>query len=478
MRKPQNLLFLMSDEHLREAAGCYGNSFIKTPHLDKLAARSTRFSNAYTPSPICVPARAALATGRYVHQNRFWTNAQPYDGSIPSWGHRLREAGYHTVAVGKLHYRSQEDDNGFCEEHCPLHVRDGVGWVRGLVRNPPAPWGQAGAFAMEIGPGECDYTHFDRSVRDRACAWLQDEARSHATTGWALFVSFASPHYPLIVPEEFYTLYPLDRVTPPRLAGEHELSTHPVVAGVRDFFDYDKYFDAHTQKVARASYYGLCSFLDDNVGAVLTTLEAVGALDNTTVLYTSDHGECIGNHGVWTKCVMYEEATAVPLLLSAPCVAQGATHAAPVSLVDCYPTILESLDVSPHPEDATLPGRSLLRIANGEVPERTVLSEYHGGSITGMFMVRKEHWKYMYYPGFRPELYNLRDDPYEGKDLAQEETHRTVLEACHHAMREVLDPDAANEQAFADQAAKIEALGGREAILAREDYDFSPVPAS
>jgi choline-sulfatase len=477
MSPPQNLLFLMSDEHLREAAGCYGSTFVQTPNLDKLAARGTRFTNAYTPSPICVPARAALATGRYVHQTRFWSNAQPYDGSIASWGHRLRDAGYHTVSVGKLHYRGTEDDNGFCEEHCPLHVRDGVGWVRGLLRNPPTRWGQAGNFAMEIGPGECEYTRFDRGVRDSACAWLRSDARLHATNGWALVVSFASPHYPLIVPAEYYSLYPLDRIEPPRLAAEDELPTHPVVAGVRAFYDYDTYFDTHTRKVARASYFGLCSFLDDNIGQVLKSLEDIGALENTTVVYTSDHGECIGNHGIWTKCVMYEESAAVPLLLSGRGVPQGEANPTPASLVDCYPTILDCLEVSPHPEDTELPGCSLRSVANGNAPDRTILSEYHdGGSITGMFMARKDHWKYVYYPGYDPELFNLRDDPREARDLAHDERHASVLSECERALRRVVDPDAANERAFADQAAKIEALGGRDAILALEDYDHTPVP--
>ncbi len=183
MSRP-NILFLMSDEHAREALGCYGHEFVQTPNLDRLAGRGTRFTQAYTPSPVCVPARAALATGRYVHQNRCWSNAEAYDGSIPSWGHRLRGAGYRTLSFGKLHFRSSADDNGFDREILPLHIRDEKGWVRGLLRRHPAPFDCSG-FGRDIGPGECDYTHYDRSVCAAACDWLGQESQRVSDSPWA-----------------------------------------------------------------------------------------------------------------------------------------------------------------------------------------------------------------------------------------------------------------------------------------------------
>ena len=124
---PANLLFILSDEHSRRVLGCYGHPMIRTPNLDRLAASGVRFTDAYTNSPICVPARAALATGRYVHQIRFWDNAIAYDGSVPSWHHRVLDAGHEVVSIGKLHFRSADDDNGFTDEVMPLHVVDGIG---------------------------------------------------------------------------------------------------------------------------------------------------------------------------------------------------------------------------------------------------------------------------------------------------------------------------------------------------------------
>ena len=474
MAKRPNLLFLMSDEHLREAAGCYGSSVVQTPSLDKLAARATRFTNAYTPSPICVPARAALATGRYVHRSRFWSNAQPYDGSVTSWGHRLRGAGWRVVSVGKLHFRSADDDNGFNEEILPLHVRDGQGWVRGRLRNDAQQWDKAADFAEQIGPGECDYTHYDREVCEAACNWLDRQAPAHGAQPWALFVSFVSPHYPLIVPRKYYDLYPLDSIAPARST----LPGHPVVRRLREFFNYDDYFDDHSRKVARASYFGLCSFVDEHIGRVLAALEATGSLDDTMIVYTSDHGELLGNHGLWTKCVMYEESAAIPLLLSGPGVPAGAGIDTPVSLIDCYPTILENAGLALRAEEADLPGRSLVRIANGETPRRTILSEYHdGGSVTGMFMIRNGRWKYVCYPGYAPELYDLLNDPHEVNDLGCSDAHREIAATCEDALLCVVDPESANDLAFDDQAVRIEQLGGRDAIVAMLDYDHSPVPS-
>lgn len=210
--RPKNLLFILSDEHRRDIAGCYGNDIVRTPTLDRLAKRGTRFTNAYTPCPICVPARACLATGRQAFQMGVWDNAHPYHGEIPSWGHRLKAAGHRVDSIGKLHFRSADDDNGFTEEILPLHVVDGVGDLLGLIRDPPAARGNMPALAREAGPGESSYTAYDRRIADAACDWLAARAQEKEGKPWCLFVSFVLPHFPLIAPEEFFALYPLEKM--------------------------------------------------------------------------------------------------------------------------------------------------------------------------------------------------------------------------------------------------------------------------
>jgi hypothetical protein len=179
--RPTNLLFILSDEHQRDIAGCYGNGIVRTPNIDKLAQGGARFTNAYTPCPICVPARSALATGRWVHQTRSWDNAHPYHGEVPSWHHRLGKAGHRVASIGKLHFRDEADDNGFTEEILPLHVLNGIGDLLGLIREPtPAPRGNMPTLARDAGPGESSYNAYDRAIADAACRWLEERGREAA----------------------------------------------------------------------------------------------------------------------------------------------------------------------------------------------------------------------------------------------------------------------------------------------------------
>src|SRR5438132_2751895 len=188
--KPANLLFILSDEHSRRVLGCYGHTMIRTPNLDRLAARGVRFSDAYCNSPICVPSRAALATGRPVHQIRFWDNGIPYDGSVPSWHHRLRDAGHEVTAIGKLHFRSADDDNGFTEEIMPLHVVDGIGDPLGWLREPLPVRKATLRLAQEAGPGNSSYQDHDDRITAAAVDWLKARSGKAISSGmtWASFV--------------------------------------------------------------------------------------------------------------------------------------------------------------------------------------------------------------------------------------------------------------------------------------------------
>ena len=475
--QPDNLLFILSDEHQRDCAGCYGDPVAITPNLDRLAARGVRFTSAYTPCPICVPARAALATGRWVHATRAWDNAAPYHGELPSWHHRLRAGGHRVVSIGKLHFRATTDDNGFNEEILPLHVLDGQGDLLGILREPPARRPSTPALAASAGPGSSPYNDYDLAIAAAARRWIETEGGRHDRP-WALFVSFVRPHFPLTPPPEFFQLYPPERMPMPRLYGEAARPLHPVVAALRAVMDYDDHFaDTAAVRRAIAAYYGLVSFLDDNVGTVLAALEAAGLAATTRVIYTSDHGDNLGCRGLWGKSVLYEESVAVPLIVAGPGVPAGTTVATPASLVDCHRSILEAVGCPLTAADDALPSRSLWAIAAGQRPERTVLSEYHAaGSITGSFMIRHGRWKYIHHVGFRPELYDLAADPGETTDLAERSDLTPVLAECEARLRALCDPTAVNAEAFADQRRRIAELGGRDAVLARGDFSYTPAP--
>jgi choline-sulfatase len=475
--KPRNLLFILSDEHQRDIAGCYGSRIARTPNLDRLAARGVRFTNAYTTCPICVPARTSLATGRYVFQTRSWDNAHPYHGEIASWGHRLMERGHRVTSIGKLHYRDNRDPNGFDEEILPLHVLDGVGDLLGLIRTPPAPRGNMPALARESGPGESSYTDYDRAITGAAVDWIRRRAKDHRAKPWVLFVSFVRPHFPLIAPPEFYALYRPEEMPWPRLYDRLERPAHPAIQALRACMNYDDFFDESRVRVAIASYYALVSFLDDNIGRVLAALQAEGLGADTRVIYTSDHGDNLGNRGLWGKSVMYEESAAIPMIMAGPDVAEGRAVDAPVSLVDLYRTILDGAGCPVPEQDEGLPSQSLWRIADGLRPARTILSEYHAAaSVTGTFMIRHGRWKYVHYTGMRPELFDLEADPGEMRDLAADPASRAVLAECESRLRAICDPDAVSRQAFADQSARIAAFGGPERILQRGDFGYTPAP--
>ena len=479
--KPANLLLILSDEHSRRVLGCYGHEMIRTPNLDRLAASGVRFTDAYCNSPICVPSRAALATGRYVHDIRFWDNGIPYDGSIPSWHHRLRDAGHEVTSIGKLHFRSADDDNGFTEEVMPLHVVDGIGDPLGWLRDPLPVRKAALRLANDAGRGDSTYQQYDDKITAAAVDWLKQHAGSANRNDkpWVLFVSLVCPHFPLIARPEWYDLYPEDRVPRPALyeAADRE-PDHPYIAAIRECQVYDKAFDETKLRRALAAYFGLVSFVDHNVGRLLDALAATGLADTTRVLYSADHGDNLGTRRLWGKSTMYEESAGVPMLFAGPGVPEGFICHEPVSLVDVFPTAVDCVGLPPHPDDRDLPGAPLLDVVRGTV-RRTVLCEYHAtGAATGAFLIRKGPFKYVYYVGMPPQLFDLDADPQETRDLAREPGYRGLVADCEKELRRVVDPEAADRQARADQAARIAAMGGREAILARGSFGYSPAPGT
>ena len=473
-----NILVIMSDEHSRGIAGCYGDPLVRTPSLDRLAEDGTLFESAYTNCPICVPSRASFATGRYVHRIGYWDNAFPYTGTPPSWGHRLQEAGHRCDSIGKLHYRGSTDPNGFDNELLPMHVLDGKGDIQGMLRQPPPRRPSTAQLAGDAGAGQSTYLAYDRGIRDAACAWLEQEGKKPSGRPWCLFVSFVCPHFPLIAPPEFFAMYPQDKVPLPRLRDPADFPDHPVLRALRQVQDYEDHFrDEDHVRIAVAAYYGMVSFLDDNIGRVLASLEASGLAQRTTVLYTSDHGDNLGNRTFWGKSNMYEEAAGIPLILKGPDVPRGKRVATPVSLVDAHPTILDVIGLPPHAGDADLPGRSLRALCSGADPERTVFSEYHAvASITGIFMLRFGRWKYVHYEGYRPQLFDLAIDPGETRDLAQVPGHETILAEGLQRLRAICDPAEVSARAFADQTRRIEELGGEARLRALGSYPYTPAP--
>ena len=470
-----NVLIIMSDEHTRSVMGAYGNAQAITPNLDRLAARGARFEKAYTPSPICIPARCSFATGTQVFEHRCWSSAEPYYGQQQSWMHRLREQGNEVVSIGKLHYRSAGDDVGFSESIKPMYLaNNGMGWPQGLQRKPMCDFPEAAELAAELGPGESSYTQYDREVTREAVNWLGKQSSSQCEKPWVLFVSFVSPHFPLTAPTAFYDLYRDVELPKAYDVDPVKQLKHPVIDEMREFWNYNDYFDDQKQLEGLRNYYGLCSFLDDNVRQVLEALEASGESDNTQIIYTSDHGDMIGNHGIWCKSYMYEDSVGIPLTLTGPGIVPS-VNTTPVSLVDIAATVESFVSDEYRLAGQGWAGRPLQKFVESPDPDRVVISEYHdGGSPTGFFMLRKGEWKLVYFAeGHPPLLFNMKDDPRELNNLANEcsDVCQQLIESLHT----VLDPEAVNQQAFADQAKMIEKLGGIEKIRQMRSFNHTPL---
>jgi choline-sulfatase len=478
--QPANLLFILSDQHSRNVLGCYGNPHVHTPNLDALAARGTRFESAYTNGPICVPARASLATGRYVHDTGCWDNAAPYDGTPRAWGHELMAAGHHVTCIGKLHYKDADSDTGFDEQLLPLHVVNGTGMLFHVLRDPVPTRPKTRELLVGAGAGDSSYTQYDTQITERAVKWIEDSAAQAQDKPWALMVSLVAPHPPYVAPQQFHARYAEAPLPAPRNASLDTRPDHPALTGLRDFCGLQTPLtSAEDLEVARA-YYGLVSFLDDNTGQLIRALERSDLADNTRIVYASDHGESLGNQGLYGKSSFYEESVGVPMIMAGPDIKKGYTARTPVSLLDLYPTFLHAMDLSPNTDgEATpLPGHSLFDLARNEQLQRAVLSEQHSAGMPHAgFMLRHGRWKYVYYAGgLQAQLFDLHNDPDEQIDLAGQPAHADILQKLDVRLRTIVDPDEMDRRAKADQKRRLDLAGGAAAVLGGGSLGYTPAP--
>lgn len=473
-----NVLVLLSDEQDGRAMSCAGHRFVATPNLDALAAGGTRFANAFTPSPICVPARAALATGRWAHQTGCWDNALAYGGTPRGWAHALRDAGCRVESIGKLHYRDSSSDTGFGAQHEAVHVTGGIGQVWGSVRDSlPATKRRAGLFDV-LGAGTSDYNRFDQRVAERAARWLHERAEAPSDAPWALFVGFVAPHFPLVVPQAYLDRIDIDALPPPHQHPSRGYQRHPWVQAHVNLNDHDAEIGSDARRrLALASYLALVAFVDEQIGHVLRALEDSGQADNTLVIVSSDHGDNQGQRGLWNKCTLYRESVQVPMILRGPGVPTGHVCDTNVNLVDVAPSVIQAVGLTPAP---TLAGRALQAMAaEPDDPHRAGFSEYHAiGSPSAGFMLRQDGWAYHHYVGYAPELFDLRADPDQLDDLAARPSAQATLRDFEARLRARIDPEALDRQAKADQAALIARFGGRERALGVGTPGATPVPTS
>ncbi len=436
MARP-NILFLLSDEHNSEVAGFAGDTVVRTPVLDSLAEKGTVFTNTWCQSPVCTPSRASLLTGKYISNLSCWNNHWPIFPEHETMAHQFRKAGYETCLVGKMHFGGKDQYQGFTRRPYG-DLRHGLGHQMDPIDMFPVMGGVAHA-----GPSEIPESMQQENVVSlEAAAFVEEHISSSPDIPWFLCASYAKPHSPLVVPSRYLKRYQ-GKIPPVCLEDEDEAVRHSypqrqLSSGLREL--------TPEQTVrGREAYWGGVEFLDDAIGLLLWRLEKAGALDNTIIVYTTDHGDMIGNHGLWWKANYYEQSLRVPFLMCGPGIPEENRIDSLVSLIDLYPTLclLAGIDI---PEG--LDGEDLTGVMTGKIKEvrSYAVSEYHGYAILTqkpseatnsncMRVIRNNRYKYVSIPGQQDILFDRQEDPREFKNLIDEASLQETVQE----MRERLE---------------------------------------
>ncbi|MFB3825182.1 MAG: sulfatase-like hydrolase/transferase [Bryobacteraceae bacterium] len=438
-RRQPNIVFICSDQHSGRVLAAAGHPLIRTPNLDRLARMGVVFRNTYSGNPVCVPGRASMMSGRYASDVNSFCNSTVM-GKVPSWGNYLRDSGYNCWASGKLDL-TKGADYGFTEVRTS-HGHSGSPDITSLFRSPVAY--RVNERGNVNGRWEDREIDSDGELARRGIEFIRSQKGS--AKPWAAYMGMHMPHPKFVAQKKYLEVYPPDKMPLPEIPEGYLERRHTMFQILANFKGLQVPIAHDRVRRARAAYFGMISELDGYVGWVLDEIEKAGQMDNTLFIYTSDHGEMLGEHGLWLKNVLLENAARVPLIMAGPGLPKGRIVDTPVSHVDMVATILDIAGAAPR--NANLRGRSL---ANGAAAHPGfAFSESHSeGNCTGSFMIRKGDWKYIYFTGDDPLLFNLKDDPGEFHNLAGKA--QDVRKELHGILTSQLDPDAVTERAFAEQ---------------------------
>ena len=447
-RRP-NIVFLCSDQHSGTVIGANGHPVVRTPNMDRLALMGVNFRNAYCGSPVCAPGRASLMTGMYASDVGSYCNGTPFDGRVPSWGNRLKQSGYACRAMGKLDLTTGKDF-GF-EEVDTAHGHSQNPDITSLFRAPVCFRPEERASVDGVFK---DRASHDEELVEGALDFLRKDGGG-LSKPWALYVGVHIPHPKWVAREKYKAIYPPAKMPLPVIPPGYLEQRHKAFQVLANFKNISTPIPEVRIRRARAAYFGLVSELDEYIGRLLDQLEKSRQLDNTLFVYTADHGEMLGEHGLWLKNALLENAARVPMMLAGAGLPRGVTMDTPVSHADLVATML---DLAGAPRPGELRGHSLRALAHGSPGNHPgfAFSESHSeGNYTGSFLIRKGDWKYIYFTGDDSLLFNLKDDPGELRNLAAAPEHAAKKRELHAHLTSLLDPDSVTDMAFAEQERRL-----------------------
>ena len=443
-----NVVLLMVDEHNPFYSEPYGHPFVKTPNLSRLARMGTVFTNAYCPSPLCLPARSAFLSGRRVFDLQTYGNCNVFSTDVPSYGKVLGDQGVHTVHIGKTDVYEHSSKLGFSEMLLPGD-RKPPGDIY-VSRNPfdvlPDSEGRSGGFGVRPDP-----FRGDNAVVERALKWLTETAPG-LQKPWTLAVNILKPHFPQYVTEELWRQYE-QHADLPKFGADVETARHPYALDLKKFFGSDAFGPEQTRNLRRG-YYGCVTGTDAQLGRILDALESSGRLKDTVVLYTSDHGEMLGKFGMWWKRSLYEDSVRIPMIAAGPGFAAGSKITTPVDTHDLQAAMFQAVGAK-RPADWC--GRPLQSIPANDAA-RVVFSEFQGsGTRASAFLIRQGKWKLLYNCAAPHQLFDLEADPDELRNLAP--ARPKVVDHLKKELHRICDPEKENGRAEEYAHRQLRALG-------------------
>ena len=425
----QNIVIVMADQLTALALGCYGNATVHSPHTDRLAAEGVIFDAAYSSSPLCTPARYAFMTGQNISACGGYDNASYMPATMPTFAHYLRLMGYRTCLSGKMHFVGPDQLHGFEERVTTDIYPADFGWVPDwnnphqridLWYHNMSSVKQAGVAAVT------NQLAYDDEVGAQAMRVLYDHTRSEDDRPLCLVTSFIHPHDPYATRQKYWDLYegvdiPLPTVRRPATQDAHNARLEKVI-------DLDA-VDISEQEIinARRAYYANVSYVDEWLGRLRATLDECGMADNTTIMFTADHGDMLGEFGLWYKMSFREWSNRIPLIVHNPARYDSRRVAAPVAQVDVLPTLIDiatSTGSVPPAAIDPLHGRSLIPLCQGDAHEdpNACVSEYLAeGTAAPMLMIRRGQYKYISCSTDPELLFDLENDPDELENLQDHE---------------------------------------------------------
>jgi choline-sulfatase len=480
MSQQPNILLIMADQLMPFLTGAYGHPVVKTPNLDRLVERGVRFDAAYTPYPLCAPARAALMAGTYASDFGCYDNAAVMPADQLTIAHYLTNAGYETVLSGKMHFVGPDQLHGFRRRLTTDVYPANIDWVPSL--NPDGSFVGGGHARLYVAPnvGVRPWTKFlsyDEETHFRALDYLRERGRTRPAEPFFLVASYHHPHDPFHVTQELWDLYEGEEIAIPEYPEGMETTYSEMDRWLNEVHETDQVDlgDPDSLRQLRRSYYGLVSYIDQKAGELVAALEQTGQLDNTIVIFTSDHGDMLGEKGMVQKRCFYEWSARIPLIVAFPDGRYaGQKVAAPASLIDLVPTILDIAGI-PAAERLPMDALSLIDLLEGDAgDERFVLSEYHVEKVRApCFMARKGRFKYIYIHGYESQLFDLEADPGEWQNLAGDPELRDVETLLKNLILARFDPG----RIAADGAASVRRREIIKAAMKRNDvhWDYAPV---